>query len=328
MRTPGSLGLAWLLLASALGGVWARAGEAPAAPVFDVPRLENITVDGKAEDWGEQGFRVDVLADPTGKALPAANYDAAFRLGWDDNGLLVLISVQDDVFLEPFKKPEELWKGDSVEVFMATKRGGEDSFQVVIAPGCDPNSAEVRHNISDYRKTTELAKTKLEITVARTKTERGFVMEVLLPWKNLGVEAKEGREVGFQFYANDSDKEGERFQLLWYAVAEANVDSNRMYSVRLAAKPSPAVRAVARGGYDGEGLAQINVVAVSALKGKEVKVKADDKTVGKAKLEAEGGRAMAKITLPTPKEKAYGPLAVLVDDEALGTVTLPEKTPK
>jgi hypothetical protein len=326
--TRAPIGLAFLIPAFALGGVWARAGEAPAAPVFDVPRVENVAVDGKADDWGEQGFRVEVLADPTGKAMPTANYDASFRLGWDDNGLLVLITVQDDVFLEPFKKPEELWKGDSVELFMATKRGGEDSFQVVIAPGCDPNNAEARHNISDYRKNTELAKTKLEITVARTKVEHGFVMEVLLPWKNLGIEAKEGREVGFQFYANDSDKEGERFQLLWYPVPEANVDSSRMYSLRLAAKPSPAVRAVARGGYDAEGLAQINVVAVGALKGRQVKVKDDDKTVGKAKLEAEGGRAAAKITLPTPKEKAYGPLSVSVDDEAVGTVTLPEKTAK
>jgi len=33
-----------------------------ASPVFDVPRLERVKVDGEAGDWGEAGFRADALA--------------------------------------------------------------------------------------------------------------------------------------------------------------------------------------------------------------------------------------------------------------------------
>ena len=317
------IALIGFLCVAVLRAALSAAGEAPAPPVFDIPRLDNITIDGKPDDWGERGFRVDVLTDVAGKALPTANYDAVFRLGWDENGQLVLITVQDDVFLEPFTAGAELWKGDSIELFMATRRGGEDCFQVVLAPGCDPKTAKGRYNLSDYRKNEELKKTPLELKVKRTKTDHGFVLEVLLPWKNLGIEAKEGREIGFQLYANDSDKEGERFQLLWYPIPEPFTDPNRMYSLRLAAQPSPPVRAVADAGYDAEGRGQISVVAAGELKGKQVKVKAGDQTVGEGELQPEGGRAAAKVSLPPPKEKAYGPLTVRVDDRVVGTVALP-----
>jgi hypothetical protein len=306
----------------------ASAGSAGAPPAYDIPKLENIAVDGKADDWGEKGFRVNVLTDVTGRVIPAGNYNAAFRLGWDDKGLLILATVTDDVFLEPFKKPEELWKGDSIEFFMCVTRGGEDSFQVVVAPGCDSNEAEVRQNISDYRKSEELKKSKLAISVARTKIEKGFIMEACLPWKNLGIEATEGLEVGFQFYANDSDKEGERFQLLWYPVPEANVDSNRMYSLRLASKSAAAVQLSVVGAYDEEGRGKMTVVGAADLDGKKIKFKDGDRDVGKVKLEADGGRSTGTVKLSKPKDKAYGPLTVFLEDEPVAKYTIPEPAKK
>ncbi|MCY3021228.1 MAG: hypothetical protein NTW87_19615 [Planctomycetota bacterium] len=308
----------------------AAAGEPGASPLFDVPKLDGITIDGKADDWGDRGFRVDALTDVLGKVLPAKNYNAVFRLGWEDKGLLVLVTVTDDVFLEPATKPEELWKADSVEVFMATERGSTDSYQAVIAPGMDPNNTNVRMNISDYRKTAELKKSaKLELTCERTKTDGGYTLEILMPWKNLGIEPQEGKEVAFQLYANDLDKEGgERFQLLWYPVPEANTDTFRMHRIRLAAKPSPPIKIAVTGAYDAEGRGQLSVVSTADLKGKQLKVKDGEKSVGKGKLEADGGRAAVKIELSKPKDKVYGPLTVTLDDEVLATVTLPQPATK
>jgi len=298
----------------------------PATPVFDVPKLDNITIDGKADDWGERGFRVDILADAFGKVPPAKDFTAKFRLGWNENGLLVLVTVTDDVFLEPATKPEELWKGDSIEFFMCTERGGNESYQVVVAPGCDPNSPEIRTNISDYRKTKG---EKLTLEVARTKTDKGYVMEALLPWKNLAIEPQEGKEVGFQLYANDSDKVDQRTQLLWYPVPEAHSDTNRMYLVRLAAKPSGAVQATVFGAYNAEGKAVVSVAAVPELKGKKVKVREGEKKEGEGKLESEDGAATVKIVLKSrDKDRPYGPLTVQLEDEVLTTITLPEPPAK
>ena len=57
----------------------ARADE---PPPFDVPRVDNVTIDGHFDDWGDGGFRVDMLTSVDGRALPKTDLDAAFRLGW------------------------------------------------------------------------------------------------------------------------------------------------------------------------------------------------------------------------------------------------------
>src|SRR5687767_1803599 len=80
---------------------------APAAddsPVFDIPRLLDVAIDGRPDDWGDAGFRVDMLADRTGAVLPSADFDARFRLAWDDRGVLVLVTARDDV---PMEVPDE-----------------------------------------------------------------------------------------------------------------------------------------------------------------------------------------------------------------------------
>lgn len=302
------------------------AADAPSGPVFEIPKLDNITIDGKTDDWGDKGFRVDILADAYGKVPSPSNYSCKFRLGWNDKGLLVLVTVTDDVPLEPATKPEELWKGDSIEFFAANERGGNDCYQVVVAPGCDPNSPEPRTNISDYRQNKG---PKLAIEVKREKMDKGFVMEALLPWKNLSIEAQDGREVGFQLYANDSDKADQRTQLLWYPVPEANVDSNRMYRIKLGAKVSPPVSTLAFGGYDADGKAQVTVTAVADLKGKKIRIKdAEGNKLGDGKLEEAAGCSTAAITLKQKKDKPLGTVGVFLDDEELTKLTIPEPAKK
>jgi hypothetical protein len=75
---------------------------------FSVPHLDGIVVDSDPADWGDRGFRVDIMTGEDGKILPVDDLDAAFRLGWDDQGLLLLLTVDDDAALE-FSDVEELW---------------------------------------------------------------------------------------------------------------------------------------------------------------------------------------------------------------------------
>lgn len=328
--------------------------------VFDIPKLDGITIDGKSEDWGDKGLMIDVLKDVNGAAPAPANFKAAFRLGWNDEGLLVLVWVSDDVALEPEEKVENLWKGDSIEMFLATDKGAVDHMQVVIAPGRDPNHKGIRTNVSDYRKEK---KGHLTVKAASTINENGYVIECLLPWKALNIEAAEGKNVGFQFFANDVDKAGERNQLLWYPKPDAHNDTNNMYRLKLgaakaAAAPAPApapakVEAApapakteaaapktetpaATGGVTmaanvkepslkvshatEDGRGLITVTGAANLKGKKIRVKDGDKKVGESKLESEGDGTVAKIKLD---KKQSGTVTVTFDDEPIATVKLP-----
>jgi hypothetical protein len=254
--------------------------------------------------------------------------------------LLILINATDDVASEPAEKPEELWKGDSVEMFVANDRGGDSVMQIVIAPGRDPKHNALRSNVSDYRKEK---KGKLEITAERTVSDTGYVIEVLVPWKNLNIEAKDGANVGFQFYANDVDQGEARYQALWFPKPETHQDSKNMFRLKLVSTPiaapalpvpaaTPKAEATEKPAADAkttasaaildDGKAEISITAPASLSGKEVKIKDGDKNLGKGKLEADGDKATAKIRLnkPKDKDKGYGTLSVTVDDETLTTI--------
>lgn len=103
-------------------------------PLYDIPQLEHMTIDGKADDWQGKGLRVEALVPMTGGRRPAANFSAGLRLGWNEKGLLALVTVRDDTASEG-KNPKALWLKDSVELFFGAKQGVRSWVQVAIGPG-------------------------------------------------------------------------------------------------------------------------------------------------------------------------------------------------
>jgi CubicO group peptidase (beta-lactamase class C family) len=292
------------------------------SPLFDVPRLSNINIDGNPADWEDSGFRVGVITSVEGEMLPAADFNSDFRLGWDERGLLLLLNVYDDVAVE---EPDEnsLWQRDSVELFIATKRGSSQYYQVVISPGMDSKYSALRKQINDHR-ADKSSPEELTVDAERSKTETGYILEVLLPWQNLALEPKVGNEIGFQLYVNDSDSTDDRFQTVWYPLASTHSDSSAMHRLRLANNPSPAVLVTAGGKYEQMRRIKINVSAVVELVGKEIEVRADDKVLPSGKLTAEEGRASASLFIPMPpRGKPYGELNVSIDNEYSTALNLP-----
>ena len=135
------------------------------ARAFDVPRLSGVEVDGDPADWDGKGFVVGVLCDAAEERTPEADLDATARLGWDERGLLVLVTVTDDVALED-ESANNLWRRDSVELFVATGLGARDHWHMIVAPGGTPGHPETRSRLQDHRRSEELRKTKLAAPAA------------------------------------------------------------------------------------------------------------------------------------------------------------------
>jgi CubicO group peptidase (beta-lactamase class C family) len=313
-------GLGLLALAACAG-----CSTGPAAPaLFDVPRMEGVTIDGKADDWGGRGFRVGALAGRGGELVPVESLDTRLRLGWDERGLLVLVATTDD---EPRESADtgSLWQGDSVELFYADRQGGSEKVQCVVAPGLDPRHGALRQQLYDQRRDAKLKKTEPTATAARTKTRGGYVMEVLLPWANLGIRPVLGREVGFQIYVNDADAQGRAAQLIWYPRVNTHADSTAMHRLRLAERPSPPVTSVASARYESFRRVAVQVLATEALAGKPVAVMHAGTALARGVLHRRGERALAALRAPMPpRGKPYAPLTVLVDGQAAARLELPD----
>lgn len=305
----------WLLVAAA---------SAAEKPIFDVPQLGKIRVDGDPADWGESGFRVSVLTNSAGQVQPAADLDAGFRLGWDKAGLLLLLTVTDDVNDESDDEGT-LWTRDSIELMTSKGRGEGGLWQVILSPGLDPDRPELRRAFYDQRsrRTPEL-----RIETARRRTTGGYILEARLPWKNLAVEPRLGTEVGFQLYVNDTDggpgyPDG-WFRLAWFPSDGSSTDASAEHRVRLAAAPSPPVLATASGGYENLRRTRIEVHAAGALAGRQVKVQEGDVVLVSGSLQADGHRSAARLILPMPGPgQTYGPLRISVDEQLLTTLDLP-----
>ena len=210
-----------------------------AAPSFRVPRLEHIVIDGNPQDW-TQGFAVDILVPAEG-AIPARHdFSADVRLGWNDTGLLVFVSVTGRDWTEA-EKLDELWKADSVELHLATGIGSRDQCQWLIAPASDP----VRSHLHDHRTDGNLRQLPAEIQVARRRTATGYDLEALLPWTALAIEPVVGREVAFQIMVNKS-----QHHLLWFPMPGAAFDARKMHRLELATTTSPPIIARAVGRLD------------------------------------------------------------------------------
>jgi len=268
-------------------------------PVFDVPRLDGIAIDGKADDWGALGMCVNVMTDRKGYALTIADLDAAFRLGWNDMGLLVLVEVRDDKAVEA--AGGDLWSRDGVEMFVAATRASRQYYQVVFAPGREAEHPELRTLPLDKRQDRPQ---DLVVQSARTRSENGYTLEVLLPWKNLGVTPRVGLEPAFQLYVNDADSPDGAggYQVIWYPYNQAHHDPNAMYPIRLAQKAGPPVTAVATG-YEHDGKVEVTVLAERELARRTVAIcdAATGRSLARGRLKVEkGGRVVARFELPSP----------------------------
>lgn len=224
-------------------GYTARATE---SPVFDIPRLDGVVVDGVGDDWGEGGFQIRILTTVDGAVRPIADLDAQARLAWDATGLLVLVDVTDDTPDES-ENEDALWEGDGIELFAAAERGKAPHYQTVVSPGADPAHPELRRTLH-ARKGVDVE--ALAVETAAVATEGGYAIEARLPWANLTIDPREGLETGFQLYVNDRDGQGPTFGLAWYPSRQAHADASAMQRVRLSDAPSSPVTAAAAAKYD------------------------------------------------------------------------------
>jgi len=301
-----------------------QAGVGLPHPVFDIPKVDKPTIDGNPAGWGDGGFRVDVLAAADGFVPPEGRFSARMRLGWNDQGLLVLVQTREASSRECFDE-KEMEMGNSVELFMLDKPGGSEMIKATISPGMDPVHPELRYRIEDSRKDEALRKVLPTLTAVRTKQEGGYTLEALLPWENVGVKSQPGAELAFQICINDYAEDAPNVHAVWYPATGTQAVSDGAHRIRLALAPSPPVRAAGRARYDGWRYTRAVVLADSESAGRAVSVLADGREIARAVLIRDGARSMAELKAPwSPIGSDWKSLSILLDGETIDTVPMPD----
>jgi predicted esterase len=305
-------------------------------PCFDVPRLDRLTIDGNPAGWADRGLAVNVLANASGKIQPREDIDASLRLGWNDDGLLALVTVHDDL---PFERSGPLAGGDAIHLFVATSVGSGRTVHVAIAPGVDPSQASFRTVVVSTGPRSAPRTSAPSVRAMRTKIAGGYVVETLIPWSQLDITPADGREIGFQCEVDDADSDTQGSKLVWYPSLRTARDSSKMHRLRLVDdEAAPAqVQVAAFGDYPHLHRTRVTVVADASLTGQTVelcKPLADDETdddrwaIKTGKLEPDFIRpdlASLNLSLPMPKRgQGYGVLDVYVDGRRVGVVDLPD----
>jgi len=293
------------ILAPAIGVAAARR-----AKVADVPKLHGIRIDGDAWDWAEAGLHVEALST-IGRGVALRGVSAAqCRLGWNAEGLLVMVNVRDEAIAD----------GDAVELCVSSSPGSADVYCLTVAaPG--EKGAPTQTSFRAPGKPRALAG-----RVVARRTDAGYAVEALLPWSNIALAPKAGRTIGVQVMVNDVDGEAPRVRMGWYPLGHplSAVDGfSSICTVRLAERASEVELFAIRAGTVLPLGSSVEIAAPAGAAGETVAVKQGDKTLAQETLRLQAGQARAELTLAlSPKGAPVGTVDVYVGDEKIETVDL------
>ncbi len=286
---------------------------------FAIPYLADITVDGNPSDWDAQGFRIDLIGTPQGTP-PPTDGKVRLRLGWDKRGLLVLGEVSGDGGQE---SDYQFWRGHCLEFFLSGDLRHTGGFQLLVSPGIHPARDEVRWEWADSRLGSN--KEALQVEVARSRTERGYILELLLPWSNLGLAPRLGDNILFKSYAT-IERLDALTGLLWQPEATDPRGEANMYRLRLSEGASSPFVAVIRAQEKWGPVSSVRIVAVPELTGEYAEVSLGEERLARAQLEKIEGYAQATLALPGPSTHE---VAVRIGDQIEEQVNVePTRSPR
>jgi hypothetical protein len=188
------------------------ARRAGAAKHVAISRMVNqFTLDGSRARWPSvPALRIG--ADGLVQGGDAKDFEATFRLAWDDANLYLFIEVSDPTPMKNSQKPENIWNGDAVELFIGHEDLGEGgplkySDRQVLIRGAKSGEANVYIGNSPKQFTARSL-------VLPSLDGKGYTLEAAIPFAALGFKPQENQELLFDIAVDDSETGNGRIRQL------------------------------------------------------------------------------------------------------------------
>lgn len=183
--------------------------------------LPNMKLNGTTTNWpGTPAEPIESSRLVLGPPNP--NLRGDYRLCWDENFLYFHIQVKDPTPMQNKKSPASFWAADCVELFIGAgelDQGGNMIFsdrQILIGAGEKPAI-----HIAD--RPDEAA--SCQVIGTKEVSGDGYVLQVAIPWKVLGVKPEAGKELLFDVAIDNSDDgEFRKQQLAWNGSSQNSSD--------------------------------------------------------------------------------------------------------
>lgn len=196
-----------------MGGNPLQGGLTRPAPngIFEARNATGYTIDGIVDEWPGTWIPMNNIILGANNHSGPGDLSANFQVGWNANGLVLAIRVNDDIY-SAGPVGSNLWQGDSIEVQFDRQLAEDfdsatadaDDYQVGIA--FDSNISATRGYLwLPFEREAELA-----FPSALTISEQGYQLEMVIPWYvfDMPDSPATDRAYGFNISVNDNDSEG------------------------------------------------------------------------------------------------------------------------
>lgn len=183
-----------------------RSGASIAADYLENPP----TIDGDIGDWSGTIYSMGEVVYGPGYYANALDLFGEFKIAWDEQYLYLGVIVRDTKFVQN-ADGYYIYLGDSLELLLDTDLAGDyasetlssDDFQIGFSPGDLRDNNPGAEAFLWYPKGD--AGTLSSARVGGRLTDDGYMMEVALPWSELGVTPLNGQTFGFLLSVSDND---------------------------------------------------------------------------------------------------------------------------
>lgn len=164
----------------------------------------SVKIDGSLSEWTGAEFQTVGPQDTVLGAIrmDVENVSGRFAAMWDGSYLYLACDVTDTVLVSNIEPDDvhSLYRTDSIEFYLQPDRfipSAAGIFKIAAVPFDTKGRPQAcRHEDVNPGPISMVAP---EVKLASSRTERGYVIEIAIPWKYLGIEPEQGIKMGLNF---------------------------------------------------------------------------------------------------------------------------------